>query len=29
MFMERLDVQEMRAQNKKAWPENGCGRGKS
>lgn len=22
--MERLDFQEMRAQHKKAWPENGC-----
>lgn len=28
MFTERLYFQEMRAQNKKAWSENGCARGK-
>lgn len=28
MLMERLYFQEMRAQHKKAWPENGCRRGK-
>lgn len=27
MLTERLHFQEIRAQNKKAWPENGCRRG--